>query len=181
MENEKNTEIMTEGVGAKTKSTPAIFKKWWFWLIIGIVAISLIAGTGNIGNQGDGSASPSGSSSLGNYDIVIESCRLAEDFEGKSVVIVKYKFTNNDDEPIAFFTALDDNVYQNGVGLNGSYVLDESANYSADNQTKAIKKGSSIEVEVAYELNDTTTPIEVEVSELFSFSDKKITKTFTID
>ena len=40
------------------------------------------------------------------------------------------------------------------------------------------KKG--FDVEVAYELNDTTTDIEVEVKELFSFSDKTITKTFSI-
>ena len=45
---------------------------------------------------------------------------------------------------------------------------------------KDIKKGASLEVEVAYELNDSTTDVEVEVSELFSFSDKVIKKTFTI-
>ena len=41
-------------------------------------------------------------------------------------------------------------------------------------------KGATIEVEVAYELNDTTTDIEVEVSELISFNDSMITKTFSI-
>lgn len=76
--------------------------------------------------------------------------------------------------------ASNDEVYQNGVGLNGAYFLDDSANYNAENQTKEIKKGASIEVEVAYELNDTTTDIEVEVKELFSFDDTTITKTFSI-
>ena len=70
--------------------------------------------------------------------------------------------------------------YQNGVGLNSAFVLDDSANYSSDNQTKEIKKGASIEVEVAYELNDTTSDIEVEVEELFSFDDTVIKKTFSI-
>ena len=37
-----------------------------------------------------------------------------------------------------------------------------------------------IDVEVAYELNDETTPVDVEVKELFSFDDKTITKTFSI-
>ena len=64
--------------------------------------------------------------------------------------------------------------------FNEAYVLKESANYEPDNQTKEIKKGATIEVEVAYELNDTTIDIEVEVKELFSFSDKTITKTFSI-
>ena len=96
-------------------------------------------------------------------------------------MIVKYVFTNvSDDNATAFFTAFDETVYQNGVGLNEAYILDDSANYSSDNQTKKIKKGSSIEVEVAYELNDATTDIEVEVEEFFSFEDTVIKKTFQI-
>lgn len=119
--------------------------------------------------------------SIGDYTVVIDSCRLAKDYDKKSVVIVKYIFTNvADEEPTAFFTAFDDAVYQDGVGLNNAYILADNAKYSADNQTKEIKKGASIEVEVAYELNDTKTDIEVEVSELFSFNDKKITRTFSI-
>jgi hypothetical protein len=97
------------------------------------------------------------------------------------VVIVKYIFTNvGDDDAAAFSYAFEDAVYQNGVGLNKAYFLDDSADYSADNQTKEIKKGASIEVEVAYELEDTTTDIEAEVSEFLSFNDTTITKTFSI-
>ncbi len=119
-------------------------------------------------------------SNLGDYSVEILSCRLAKDYEGKDVVIVKYNFTNNGEEATAFYTAFDDNVYQDGVGLNESYVVEDDYDYSADNQTKNIKTGSSLEVEVAYELNDSTTDIEVEVEELFSFNDSKVTKTFNI-
>ena len=45
---------------------------------------------------------------------------------------------------------------------------------------KEIKKGATLDVEVAYELNDATTDVEIEVKELFSFSEKVITKTFKI-
>lgn len=118
---------------------------------------------------------------LGDYSVIIDSCRLAEDFEGDPVIIVKYKFTNNqNDEATSFMVAFDDKAYQNGVGLNHAYVLKDSAKYSEDNQTKAIKKGATIDVEVAYELNDTETDVEIEVKELFSFSDKTLTKTFSI-
>lgn len=134
-------------------------------------------------SQGSGSAQTQKeeANDLGDYKVVIDSCRLAKDFEDKPVVIIKYIFTNvADDNPTAFFTAFDDNVYQNGVGLNESYFLDDSAQYNSDNQTKEIKKGASIEVEVAYELNDEVSDIEVEIEELFSFSDKTLTKTFSI-
>ena len=118
---------------------------------------------------------------LGHYKVEIVSCRLAEDFEGKPIAIVKYSFTNNDDEAKAFMWSLEAKAYQDGIGLNECYFADDSANYSSDNQSKEIKKGSTLEVEVAYELNDTTTDIEVEVSEYISFNDKKITKVFKID
>lgn len=118
---------------------------------------------------------------LGDYKVEIDSFRMAKDYEGNKVVIIKYIFSNvNDDNATAFYTAFDDAVYQNGVGLNEAYILKDSAEYSADNQLKEIKKGASIEVEVAYVLNDETTDIEVEVKELFSFDDNVLTKTFSI-
>ena len=114
------------------------------------------------------------------FSVDILGCRLAKDYEGKPVVIVKYSFTNNGEQAQSFSVAFDDAVFQNGIGLNESWVVAEDANYSADNQSKAIQKGATLEVEVAYELNDTTTDINVEISALFSFDDSKITKTFPI-
>lgn len=134
-------------------------------------------------NQGSGQAAveTTVANSIGKYAVEIDSCRLAKDYEGDPVVIVKYLFTNvSDDEAVSFMFAFDDEVFQGGVGLNSAYVLKDSAKYSSDNQTKEIKKGATIEVEVAYELNDSETDVEVEVKELFSFDNKVITKTFTI-
>ena len=157
-------------------------------LVLAILLIAMFAlfalGSGEdttVDQGNDSAANNAQSGNIGNYSVTIDSCRIAKSYDNKSVVIVKYTFKNvNDENPTAFYVAFNDHVYQNGVGLNKAYVLDNSANYSADNQTKEIKKGASIEVEVAYELNDTTTSIEVEVEELFSFNDTKITKTFSI-
>lgn len=153
-------------------------------LLLSFSAFALASGEDSgSGDQGSGNVAGGSDSNdtLGDYSVVIDSCRLAKDYEGDAVVIVKYVFTNNnDDDAAAFYLAFEDTVYQNGVGLNEAYILADSAKYNADNQTKEIKKGASIEVEVAYELNDTTTDIEVEVKELFSFSDKTLTKTFSI-
>lgn len=162
--------------------------KKWNWLVttllIALFAVfALGSGESETVDQGKGSAAEKESitGEIGKYSVVIDSCRLAKDFTGKDVVIVKYLFSNvSDPDAAAFFLAFDDTVYQNGVGLNESYFLDDSANYSADNQTKEIKKGATLEVEVAYELNDTTTDIEVEVKELISFDNTTVTKTFSI-
>lgn len=117
---------------------------------------------------------------LGDYLVEIKSCRLAKDYEGDAVVIVKYGFTNNGDDATSFMVAFEDAAYQGGVGLNEAYVLDDSAEYNADDQTKEIKTGATLDVEVAYELNDETTDVEIEVKELFSFDDSKVTKIFSI-
>lgn len=139
--------------------------------------------TESTADQGSDSAKTTvaGDTEIGDYSVEILESRLAKDFEGEDVVIIKYKFTNvANDEPASFMFAFDAAAFQDGVGLNECIFVDDSANYSSDNQTKEIKKGSSIEVEVAYELNDTTTDVEVEVQELFSFEERTITKTFKI-
>ena len=118
------------------------------------------------------------SSNLGDYHVVIDSCRLSVDYNGASIVIVKYLFTNNSEEATSFMVSISDTVYQNGVELDYGYLVED---YSSDNQMKSIKPGITLEVEAAYKLDDTTADIEVEVSELFSWtSSKKVTKTFTI-
>lgn len=139
----------------------------------------LDTGTGDqgSGSAGGGTGDPT---ALGDYSVVIDSCRLSTSWDDEPIIIVKYVFTNNGEDSASFFSSLNDKAYQNGVGLNRCYTAIDSANYSEDNQTKDIKKGASLEVEVAYRLNDTTTDVEIEVSEFISFSDKKITKTFSI-
>ena len=117
---------------------------------------------------------------LGNYNVVIKSCRLAEDFDGNPIAIITYSFTNNSKNAASFMISVDDNVYQNGVGLNECYFVDDSANYSADNQTKDIKTGVTLDVEVAYTLNDTTSDLEVEVKEFISFNNSVVKKVFEL-
>lgn len=151
-------------------------------IVLMFAMFALGSGESTSENQGTGAAQKAETNTnIGDYAVEIQSCRLAKDFEGKDVVIVKYLYKNvANDNPTAFYIAFDDTVYQNGVGLNEAFILADSANYSSDNQMKEIKKGASLEVEVAYVLNDTTTEIEVEVKELFSFDNTTITKTFSI-
>lgn len=186
------------------QKTP-FYKKWWFWVIIAVVVIGIggaaIGSDSNVDDQGnDSPSSDSGNNSqsqgsgnspsntsqsnqnnLGDYKIVVKSCRLAKDYEKKPIIIVKYEFTNNSDEYSAFWTTFEDKAFQNGIGLNECYVVADSANYSSDNKSKEIKPGATLEVEVAYVLNDSTTPVDIEVSELFSFDDKVVKKTFNIN
>ncbi len=110
------------------------------------------------------------------FDIKVKSSKITKDYSGKKTLIVTYTYTNNYDEPQSFTLALEDHAYQNGIELTPAVVVD---GYSADNQLKEVQKGKSLDVQVAYVLEDTTTPVEITVEELISFSDEKMT--FTIE
>lgn len=152
-------------------------------LVLSYAVFALASGESTENVQSSGSvekAEKADDTALGDYEIDIKSCRLAEDYEGKPVVIVTYGFTNHADRAVPFYTAVSATAYQDGVGLNEAYVLADSANYNSDNQSKEIKTDASLDVEVAYVLNDTTTDIEVEVTEWISLNDHKVTKVFSI-
>ena len=152
-------------------------------LVLGIFLLFAVgSGESTTTDQGNGTVEESltDSTKLGKYNIEIKSCRLAKDYDGKDIVIVTYSYTNNSENPAAFTFTFDDSAFQNGIGLPKSYFVSDSANYNSDNQNKEIKKGATLDVEVAYELEDTTSNIEVEVKELISFSDDMVKKTFSL-
>lgn len=122
-----------------------------------------------------------GSGTLGDYVVTIKSFFLSKNYDDAPAVVIEYEWTNNNDKAESFTLALDDTVYQDGIECE-SAIFVEDPKYDSDAQGKDIKPGSKQTVQVAYILNDTTTPIEVEVQELFTFADKPpmVTKTFEI-
>ena len=117
---------------------------------------------------------------LGDYGVIIKDARITEDWEGKPVIVVMYNFTNNSEENAAFAWTFSDNAFQNGIGLEKAYMLADGDTYDSANQSKEIQPGASLDVEIAYVLNDSETDVEVEVEELISFDSKTISKTFSI-
>ena len=87
-------------------------------LIIGMFMMFAVA-SGDETTSDQGSANVADDTAIGDYSVEIAGCRLAKDYEGKPVVIIKYVFQNvNGDEPASFMFAFDDYASQNGVGLN---------------------------------------------------------------
>lgn len=150
-------------------------------LLISFAAFALGSTESSEENQGTGSASVD-KGNLGDYDVQINSCRVAMDYEGNPIIIVKYTFKNvADDEAASFSWSVSDKVFQNGIELEHCYSVDDSAGYKDESQSTNIKKGASLELEVAYTLKDTVSDIEVEVEELLSFDDKSVKKTFKLE
>ncbi len=122
-------------------------------------------------NTGDDSSDTS-DNVIGDYKCVVKEAKLCKDYAGKDAVLITYEFTNNASDATSFDVALSDSVYQDGVGLETA-VLDEDT----DLVDVEIKPGVTKDVKKAYVLRDASTPLEVEISELFSLSDDKIVTT----
>ncbi len=73
---------------------------------------------------------------------------------------------------------LKDEAYQDGIGLESSFLDGGSDELGWDVK---VKPGTTKEVSKVYILRDDSTQIELEISELISFSDDKLTYTVDLD
>lgn len=187
--------VICPSCGAQVgKKKESIFRRWWFWLVVGIIAVAVIASTAgsddndlsgeNTGNNPSVNVSitePSTEGLIGDYIVKIKEFRVTDDFERSKILVVTYSFTNNSDESKAFLYTFDDALFQNGVELSDVYSSYGIDDYDFSNQSRKIKPGVTLDVQVAYKLNDETTDIDAEISELFSLNDEILTYTIKIE
>lgn len=173
-------------------------KKRWIIaaVVVGIIVIIAIAAS-----SGDGSSSSSGTQTtagsaaeatssvaaqeketaqgeIGDYVCTVKSAEKCKNWEGKSSIKITYNFTNNSSDAISFDVALKDEAYQDGIGLESSFLDGGSDELGWDVK---VKPGTTKEVSKVYILRDESTQIELEISELVSFSDDKLTYTVDLD
>lgn len=112
------------------------------------------------------------------YVVTIDGASQTKDYDGKSVLVVDFTFTNNSADEANFMFAASAQAFQDGVELEDAIFVDDK--YDTQNAMKDIKPGKSIPVQWGYVL-DGKTDVTVEVSELLSFDDAKLaTKTFAV-
>lgn len=154
-------------------------------VVVGIFVILMFAGGGDESEQTSDTSDTNNTivaeknspeaGKIGDYIVTIKESKIVENGE-KNILVVTYSFTNNSDDSQAFTYAITDKLFQNGVELGTVYsswgMEDE---YNFDNKSKEIKPGITLDVQCAYELNDLTTDVEVEITEWISFDDKKLT------
>lgn len=117
---------------------------------------------------------------LGAYHVAIKEAAFGKDYENKSMIVVDYDFTNNSDSDTAALYAINMKAFQNGIQLETAIVMDNKV-YDAGVAQKEIKPGVTLEkCQSAFVLSDNS-PVTVEMTEIFSFDDKKLVKTFTVE
>jgi hypothetical protein len=102
------------------------------------------------------------------YAVTINGYELTEDYDGAPAIAISYTFTNvSDDNPTSMDLATNITVYQDGLECERAYFASDDG----DNSSSKVKAGKSIDVTLAYKLVDTTSDVEVEVGQLFSWND----------
>ncbi|MDR1464910.1 MAG: DUF5067 domain-containing protein [Oscillospiraceae bacterium] len=176
------------------KPKKPIYKRVWFWILIIPVVLIVIAIASSGGDdkpnaqQTDANGKTieavqsdnkimQGAGTLGKYQVEILSAkRQTTEYTKDELILVTYKWTNNSSNATSFLIALDEKVYQDGIECTSTIAGDgETRKEYAD-----LKPGATLELTLAYELINTTSPVEVEVGESFSFSDAQVVKTFTL-
>lgn len=105
---------------------------------------------------------------LGDYAVEIKSATVTQDYEGNPAVIITYSWTNNSSETTSPMLSISTAVFQDGVGMDTAFIYDDPA-YDSGMYSTDVRPGTTIDVQEAFELNNTTSPIEVEITEAFSW------------
>jgi uncharacterized lipoprotein YehR (DUF1307 family) len=121
----------------------------------------------------------------GVIDIVTKTCtmtytkhEISKDWDGNDCLIFYFNYTNNGEETSSAMVDTFVQCFQNGIECDTA-ILDEDIK-EADNYTKDIKPGVTLEVAIAYVLEDMS-EVEIEASEAFSFDDTKDTQKITLE
>lgn len=102
------------------------------------------------------------------YSVTINGYRIVEDYDGAPCIAIDYTFTNvSDDSATSMQLATDITVYQDGVECEDAYFADANS----DGYSNKVKAGVSVDVTRAYKLQNTSSNVEVEVGQLFSWND----------
>ena len=109
--------------------------------------------------------------STNEYIVEITGCTVTEDYEGNPALVVLMTWTNNSDETASYAWTLNADAYQDGVGLEFGILLNSDYSDMSNAKMTEIKPGVSLEVAEVFSLRDTSTPVEIEISELISFDD----------
>ena len=94
----------------------------------------------------------------------IVSTAMSTDYEGKSVMVVEYNFTNNSDETTSFTFACRDKVFLNGIECDSSVIGCDDVD--SQMQLTDIQPGTTYTLKVGYHA-EAGAPVDIQITSLF--------------
>ncbi len=94
----------------------------------------------------------------------VVSTSMSTDYEGKSVLVVEYNFTNNSEKATSFTFACQDKVFQNGVECDSSVIGCDAID--SQMQLNDIQPGTTYTLKVGYHA-EAGTPVDIQITSMF--------------
>ena len=114
---------------------------------------------------------------LGDYELLYKGACIMEDSDGNDAIVLTLDFTNNGKDNASYLWSVDETVMQNGVELEVATVFTDYDTFETviDGQFTDVAPGTTLEVQTAFVLNDTTSEIKATFEELLGSKKGTIT------
>ena len=115
--------------------------------------------------------------SLGDYELLYKGACIMEDSDGNDAIVLTLDFTNNGKENASYLWSVNETVMQNGVELEVATVFTDYDTFETviDGQFTDVAPDTTLEVQTAFVLNDTTSEIKATFEELLGSKKGTIT------
>ena len=143
-------------------------------ILVGLMIFSLAACGKD--NGGDETKDPS-LLTVGEFELLYKGACIMEDFEGNDALVLTLDFTNNSEESTDYFWSIYETAMQNGTELEMAvvYLNVETLESVDDSQYQDVAPGTTVEVQTAFELADTTGEVEITFEEMTGSKSDSIT------
>ena len=114
---------------------------------------------------------------LGDYELLYKGACIMEDSDGNDAIVLTLDFTNNGKDNASYLWSVNETVMQNGVELEVATVFTDYDTFGTviDGQFTDVAPGTTLEVQTAFVLNDTTNEIKATFEELLGSKKGTIT------
>ena len=149
-----------------------IKKRLFCLLLAGVMAFSLAAC-----GKDTPADSNSNSIKLEDFEIVNKGACIMKDFEGYDALVLTLDFKNTGEESGSYLWMINELATQNGEDLVTTviYTNPETLDALTDSKWDEVAPGETHEIHTAFVLNDTTSKVEIEFSQLLGSKSGKIT------
>lgn len=114
---------------------------------------------------------------IGAYNVEIKDAELMKDEDGGDCLVVTFEWSHEKEEAQTFFWSFYYYAFQDGIEIG---VPDAYVDMPQNTQDTRIKAGAVLQTQIAFALRNTTSPVEVEVTEYLGETDDKAEKTFDL-
>ena len=114
---------------------------------------------------------------VGDFELLYKGASIMRDCEGNDALVLTLDFTNNSEETTDYFWSIYETAIQNDTELEMAvvYLNEETLEYVDDSQYQNVDPGATVEVQTAFELDDTTGEVEVTFEEMEGDKNDSIT------